>query len=169
MNQRRPDLLAQQWNPQGLVQQIQDLRKLVNELQKQPSNSSSSAAATNAATNVPIGGGVWWWGTLALLPNGWKLVDGTVAVNGSTPPDMRNRMPIGAGTTYALGATGGASSVNTTDENAHTHSATAGATSSDFGALAWLASQPSGPGSAHHHTVATLPPYAAWYFIVRVQ
>lgn len=55
---------------------------------------------------VPVGTGVWWYGTLAMLaakyPN-WKVVDGTVVVNGLTPPDMRDKVPIAAGTTYALG------------------------------------------------------------------
>lgn len=69
---------------------------------------------------VPVGTGVWWWGSAAKVPPGWKVVDGTVAVNGSAPPDMRDKMPIAAGTTYALGDTGGsASQAAHTDHPAH--------------------------------------------------
>lgn len=56
---------------------------------------------------------------LALNP-GWALADGTVTLrDGSTPPDLRDRFLVGAGTTYALGATGGSATIA-----AHTHSFT---------------------------------------------
>jgi hypothetical protein len=46
---------------------------------------------------------VLWYGDLNAPPTGWALCNGTQGT-----PDMRNRVPIGAGSTYALGATGGA-------------------------------------------------------------
>ena len=52
-----------------------------------------------------------WWGVAGKLTAekpGWKIMDGSFTMpDGTTPPDMRDRVPIGAGTTYALGATGG--------------------------------------------------------------
>lgn len=43
-----------------------------------------------------------WSGAIVDIPNGWALCDGT---NGT--PDLRNRFIVGAGATYAVGATGG--------------------------------------------------------------
>jgi hypothetical protein len=53
-----------------------------------------------------------WSGAVDAVPWGWALCDGT---NGT--PDLRDRFIVGAGSTYAKGATGGATSVNL----AHTH------------------------------------------------
>lgn len=54
---------------------------------------------------------------------GWALADGTVVLeDGTTPPDLRDRVIIGAGTTYALGDTGGSAAGHThsfTHESAH--------------------------------------------------
>lgn len=66
---------------------------------------------------VPSGTICLWSGSIATIPTGWYLCNGS---NGT--PDLRNRFVIGAGTggTYAVGETGGASSVNL----AHTHTGT---------------------------------------------
>lgn len=56
----------------------------------------------------PIGSVIDWYGTLVNGQppyRGWHLADGTVSVNGGTPPDLRDRITEGAGTTYALGNT----------------------------------------------------------------
>jgi microcystin-dependent protein len=59
-----------------------------------------------------------WSGSIATIPSGWNLCDGT---NGT--PDLRNRFVVGAGDSYAVGATGGADSVTLTEAQmpAHTH------------------------------------------------
>lgn len=56
-----------------------------------------------------IGMIVLWYGATIDVPTGWKICNGS---NGT--PDMRDRFPVGAGSSYALGATGGATS-NTPD------------------------------------------------------
>jgi microcystin-dependent protein len=52
--------------------------------------------------NFPRGFIAMWFGTAATKPAGWLICDGT---NGT--PDMRNRMPIGAGDQTAYGQAGG--------------------------------------------------------------
>lgn len=66
---------------------------------------------------LPLGVIILWSGSLATIPAGWQLCNGT---NGT--PDLRDRFVIGAGTTYAVNATGGATTANL----AHTHSTPAG-------------------------------------------
>ena len=67
---------------------------------------------------VPSGGIIIWSGSAAAIPTGWLLCDGT---NGT--PNLRDRFVVGAGSTYAVNATGGAATVTLAAENlpAHTH------------------------------------------------
>lgn len=75
---------------------------------------------------VPIGGIIMWSGSIASIPANWALCDGT----GGTP-NLQDRFVIGAGSTYAVGATGGAATVDIehahgpgdlgTDSDSHTH------------------------------------------------
>lgn len=71
---------------------------------------------------MPTGGIILWSGSVASIPTGWQLCNGT---NGT--PDLRNRFIMGAGDTYAVGATGGAAtktlSVGEMPLHAHTISA----------------------------------------------
>lgn len=62
-----------------------------------------------------------WSGSTTNIPAGWALCNGS---NGT--PDLRNRFIVGAGSTYAVGNTGGSTSVTLTEANlpAHTHTAT---------------------------------------------
>lgn len=52
---------------------------------------------------VPSGGIIMWSGSVASIPANWFLCDGT---NGT--PNLQDKFVIGAGGTYAVGATGGA-------------------------------------------------------------
>jgi len=61
---------------------------------------------------IPIGCILLWSGSVSSIPSGWALCNGS---NGT--PDLRNRFIIGAGSTYAVNATGG----STTKNLAHTH------------------------------------------------
>jgi hypothetical protein len=68
---------------------------------------ATTAFALNAAKEAfPIGGIIIWSGSIAAIPATWQLCNGT---NGT--PDLRDRFIVGAGTTYAVGATGGANTV----------------------------------------------------------
>lgn len=58
----------------------------------------------SSGSGVPNGAIIMWSGSVATIPDGFSLCDGT---NGT--PDLRNRFVIGAGNTYAVGATGGGS------------------------------------------------------------
>ncbi len=69
---------------------------------------------------IPQGAIVMWSGTVANIPAGWGLCDGT---NGT--PNLRDRFIVGAGGGYTVGKTGGASSHNlahTHTVNSHNHS-----------------------------------------------
>lgn len=62
----------------------------------------SDIGAAPAASGVPTGAIMMWSGASTAIPDGWVLCDGT-----NSTPDLRNRFVIGAGSTYAVGATGG--------------------------------------------------------------
>lgn len=64
----------------------------------------SVAVAGGGGSGVPNGAIIMWSGTVATIPDGFSLCDGS---NGT--PDLRNRFVVGAGSTYAVGATGGSS------------------------------------------------------------
>lgn len=88
---------------------------------------------------VPSGGILLWSGSIATVPEGWVLCDGT---NGT--PNLLDRFVIGAGLTYAVGASGGGGTITLTSDQmpAHTHIATV-----------------TDPG--HAHTLAVFASYAA--------
>ena len=62
----------------------------------------------------PSGGIIIWSGAANAIPSGWLLCNGA-----SGTPDLRDRFVVGAGSTYAVGATGGQNSI--TSVPAHTH------------------------------------------------
>ena len=64
------------------------------------------------ASSVPSGSIIPWYGNLADIPDGYALCNGT---NGT--PDLRNRFLVGAGSSYALRATGGANTVTISKVN----------------------------------------------------
>ena len=73
-------------------------------------------AAPPAATPIPAGGIFLWSGSIGSIPAGYVLCNGT---NGT--PDLRDRFVVGAGTTYAVNATGGSANAVVVS---HTHAAT---------------------------------------------
>ena len=66
-----------------------------------------------------------WSGSIASIPSGWVLCNGS-----SGTPDLRNRFVVGAGSTYAVGATGGSADAIVVS---HTHSASSTTTATDSG------------------------------------
>ena len=69
---------------------------------------TATAAELNTASShyVPSGGIIMWSGSIVSIPSGWVLCDG----NNSTP-NLQDRFIVGAGSTYAVDATGGAATV----------------------------------------------------------
>lgn len=175
-----------------------------------------TAANLNLSSIVPVGTIILWYGALGGVPVGFQICDGT---NGT--PDLRDKFVVGAGTTYALGAGGGATSVTSGAGGAHTpailgtsltvaelpahsHRFFAANYSGDTNADGWgnanvrsipgedvgphgyrstsnlgdLIIENTGSGAAHSHnaspvpdhthTVATLPPYVALYYLMKV-
>lgn len=68
------------------------------------------------ATPIPSGGIILWSGSIGSIPAGFVLCNG----NNSTP-DLRNRFIVGAGSTFAVDATGGSADATLPT---HTHTAT---------------------------------------------
>jgi hypothetical protein len=78
------------------------------------------AATAAAAAVFPTGGIIIWSGSAAAIPAGWLLCNGT-----SSTPDLRDRFVVGAGSTYAVAATGGSANAVAV---AHTHTASTNTT-----------------------------------------
>ncbi|MBI4688573.1 MAG: tail fiber protein [Nitrospirae bacterium] len=74
---------------------------------------TSVGYALSAWNGVPKGGIIMWSGAITDIPAGWALCDGS---NGT--PNLRDRFVVGAGSGYAVHATGG----TTTNNISHTHS-----------------------------------------------
>lgn len=65
---------------------------------------------------VPSGAIIMWSGAIVNIPTGWYLCNGS---NGT--PDLRNKFIVGAGDTYAVGATGGEATHALTEAELGTH------------------------------------------------
>jgi microcystin-dependent protein len=106
---------------------------------------------------APYGGGT--------VPVGWHLCDGSAhgsaalqAVIGSAnTPDLRDRFVVGAGSTYAMGNTGGAASVTLTAAQSglvgHSHTASSGTQSANHTHTTNIAPFATGNGGGHYHSV----------------
>lgn len=95
---------------------------------------------------VPSGVIAMWSGVS--VPTGWKLCDGSAST-----PNLKDRFIVGAGSTYSLGATGGANLVSLTTENLpeHSHSGT----TSSSGSLAHTVNATTASGDHGHTKPAT--------------
>ena len=109
---------------------------------------------------VPSGTVVIWSGSVASIPSGWYLCNGA---NGT--PNLRDRFIVGAGSSYAVGSTGGATT------HAHTYS---GRTSTPSNYQQYDGNQGTMSGMRHTHTYSgttssgsSLPPYYALCFIMK--
>jgi hypothetical protein len=63
---------------------------------------STAFVAAAVAGAIPSGGIIIWSGSAAAIPTGWVLCNGS-----NSTPDLRDRFVVGAGSSYAVGATGG--------------------------------------------------------------
>lgn len=108
----------------------------------------------------PTGLIAMWYGSTASVPTGWGLCDGSTyakmdASGNIVSPNLRDRFVIGAGSTYAVAATGGSLAAitssatsagtpagTTASDGAHTHTGATGSTVLDATQI-----------PAHTHTV----------------
>jgi hypothetical protein len=106
-------------------------------------NVSNTQIATTAFVRsiIPTGVITMWYGSVASVPSGWYLCDGT---NGT--PDLRSRFIVGAGTTYAVGAFGGSTDAIVVS---HSHTASSTFTGSALGTHTHTATD-----SGHSHVYA---------------
>ena len=108
-----------------------------------------SGSVTASSADVPVGGIIMWSGTLASIPSGWKLCDGT-----SGTPDLRDKFIYGWSAGVDPGGTGGATT--------HTHDAHTEATVAGIGGGSGLLTGPVTHAVANH-----LPPYYKLAFIMK--
>lgn len=80
------------------------------------SNGAGALPTMQTITSFVAGMIMLWSGSSASIPSGWLLCNGA-----SSTPDLRDRFVVGAGSTYAVGATGGSA---TSSLPSHTHTAT---------------------------------------------
>jgi len=81
--------------------------------------------APASAPSLPTGAIILWSGSLGAIPTGYVLCDGS-----NSTPDLRDRFVIAAGSSYAVGATGGSADAIVVS---HTHTAASTSTVTDPG------------------------------------
>jgi microcystin-dependent protein len=142
-----------------------------------------SAGGSNTPTwgNAFVAGMIILWsGSSASIPSGWLLCDGS-----SSTPDLRNRFVVGAGSTYAVNATGGSanaivvSHTHTITDPGHDHTFTLTANETESGSATTGSSNVASQTTATNTTGisvnsagssgtnANLPPYYALCYIMK--
>ena len=85
----------------------------------------ADSLGTASTGTVPIGGIILWSGSTGSVPDGWALCNGS---NGT--PNLQDRFVVGAGSGYAVDATGGSADAVVVSHNhsitqtAHSHTYT---------------------------------------------
>jgi len=111
---------------------------------------------------------ILWSGSIASIPSGWVLCNGSAST-----PDLRDRFVVGAGTTYAVGNTGGEAThtLSVSELAIHSHHVLIGTLDAASGSVKYSASGSNidytsgnaGSGSAHENR----PPYYALAYIMK--
>ena len=86
---------------------------------------STAFVATAVAGAIPSGGIIIWSGSAAAIPTGWVLCNGS-----NSTPDLRDKFVVGAGSSYAVGATGGSANAIVVS---HDHTLSASGTTASNG------------------------------------
>jgi microcystin-dependent protein len=149
-----------------------------------------------AGSNAPIGwvtcnGQLLDRNTYAKLFQVLGTSYGNTSATNFRVPDLRDRFPVGAGNSYAIGAAGGTATVTLSVNQipAHTHDVTGKAgdaqrngvglyasnvgagslwqilSTSEIGSVSGLVTKPTGQGAPHENR----PPYMAFTFIIKAQ
>ena len=139
-------------------------------------SNSITTTNNNLSSAVPTGMVMLWSGAANAIPSGYVLCDGS-----NSTPDLRDRFVVGAGNSYSVGNTGGASSVTLTTAQmpSHTHTysdlyvlqqALSPGIDIDFNATTWDpngnrtgTTNSAGSGSSHENR----PPYYALCYVMK--
>lgn len=139
-------------------------------------SNSITTTNNNLSSAVPTGMVMLWSGAANAIPSGYVLCDGS-----NSTPDLRDRFVVGAGNSYSVGNTGGASSVTLTTAQmpSHTHTysdlyvlqqALSPGIDIDFNATTWDpngnrtgTTSSAGSGSSHENR----PPYYALCYVMK--
>jgi len=126
----------------------------------------------SSEAGIPTGGIIMWSGSIASIPSGWSICNGT---NGT--PDLRNRFIVGAGNSYTVDSSGGSASVtlSVAQMPSHTHNfwtSLGGMVTSEvtagiqypYGTDMGAATLASGAGASHENR----PPYYALAYIMKL-
>ena len=105
----------------------------------------------STGSTFPAGGIIMWSGSVANIPSGWVLCNGS-----NSTPDLRNKFVIGAGSSYNPGASGGATSVTLSTSNMPSHSHTGASHSHTIGSHSHTVSSHSHTIGSHTHTFSSL-------------
>jgi len=146
---------------------------------------STAFVSAAIAAAFPSGGIIIWSGSASAIPTGWVLCNGS-----NSTPDLRDKFVVGAGSTYAVGDTGGSANAivvshthtATVTDTGHTHTVPSGGS----GASNYALGGPAGSFSASQTTAsattgitvsnstvgssatnANLPPYYALCYIMK--
>lgn len=112
--------------------------------------------------SLPIGSILLWSGAIVDIPAGFALCNGA---NGT--PDLRDKFVVGAGSTYAVDANGGAVQHNHTfTGDGHTHGIPAGIGINPGTDFLPITTQVPATGTTDNKN--HLPPYYALAYIMRV-
>lgn len=103
-------------------------------------NGTDVVETITVPSSIPSGVITMWSGSIASIPSGWFLCNGS---NGT--PDLRDRFLVGAGSTYAVAATGGSANATLVS---HSHTVSASGTTAGGGAHGHGVSDP-----GHNHSV----------------
>lgn len=171
-----PDLTAGSWKIGGVAVTSTAAELNIMDGVTATATEINLLAGKTTLETFPVGGIILWSGSVASIPTGWVLCDGT-----NSTPDLRDRFVVGAGSTYSVDDTGGADSVTLTTNEipSHTHSYTDSyvlqsslnpGIDIDFNATTWnpngllnKTTGSTGGGSSHENR----PPYYALAYIMK--
>lgn len=111
--------------------------------------------------SLPTGIICLWYGAIGNIPAGWTLCDGTAGT-----PDLRDKFLVGAGSTYAVGASGGNVNHNHTFiGNGHTHDIPGGSGINSGVNVSNTTNSANAAGTTNNAN--GLPPYHALAYIMK--
>lgn len=136
---------------------------------------SASDIIAACSTYMPVGGIIMWSGSVDAIPTDWALCNGE-----NNTPDLRDKFVLGAGSSYAVNATGGeiTHTLTITEMPCHTHTenipidkhgsennpALTYTENSDEAFVTFGTTSSSGGDQPHNN----MPPYYALAYIMRI-